>query len=301
MPELQRTDSLLDEYLETIVLRRHRDETFSRTSQHQQAIEMDADRIEILGAQPIANQREMESYRDDQIRESTRNLTPSAGLINPPRDIDPSAGLSQIDPIDHLTSDERTEADNDPALRTDKPKTVNENGKRQPRIRLAKGAELLKYTIKRTATGLEFDFTAHKRLAAWLRRLAIDCQADGRTSRTVRDLASTDHKIVPLDGLGSRVWELNLSRTITRGTMPNLRLDQPTDITHLGWLRLTAGGTHRTFRIEDMDDPCYWFMPTGSSTPPQPRIVEQINRNLFNLAYLYVELPNVVTSRTAID
>ena len=289
MPSVRDTNnedgrSLLDIYLHYAVLRRTRDATMSRADQHQEALCMDATH------QPHHPHR----YQQ----------TPSTGLVNPPRDIDPSAGLSQVDPIDHLTSDERTAADNDPTLRADKPKTVNDHGKRQPRIRLAKGAELLKYTIKRTADGLEFDFTAHKRLAAWLRRLAIDCQSDGHTTRTVRDLASTDHKIVPLDGLGSRVWELNLSRTLPRDTTPNLRLDRPTDITNLGWLRLTAGGTHRTFRIENMDDPAYWFVPTAAGTstmPQQPRIVDAINRNLYNLAYLYVELPTVVTSTTALD
>lgn len=212
-----------------------------------------------------------------------------------PNEIDASAGVQEVDDLDHLTAQERaviTEVDTSTAF------GGTEIG---PRIRLEEGASIASYSLTRTPTGIECDFTLHPRVAAWLRKLAIKCHEEGHAQRTVRNLKTSEQNIEVLDGGSTRVWEINRSDIVTRNHHPNLRLDTNTSIENLGWIRLTAGGLHRRIKFTELDDPAYWFKPITTGLTQVPRLQALLNQAFTRLASAYVEVPNVVSSDITIS
>jgi len=219
--------------------------------------------------------------------------------------MDAGAGDAMVDPVDHLTEEERKHVEDLRKIET-ATDTLLGNGNKAPRIRIPEGAVLCDYEMLKQPDGIRCHFAAHPMLVAWLRRLAIECQKDRHTDRTVRDLRDREYPIKILDGKGRRVWEINQSAIVPRTQRPNLRLDNRSKITQLGWLRLTAEGNERTIKFTGLDDPAYWYTPTlvkdlqTGDLHQETRLQYFMNRAFAQLASAFIEVPNVVSSRIRI-
>ena len=278
-----------------------------RQHHHRIALRDDLRRTRVLAhTQGLIDDTEYEGLRLLNISPSWMAAAPTVVLGQTQRDqMDAGAGEATVDPVDHLTEEERKHVEDLRKIET-ATDTVIGNGKKAPRIRIPEGAVLCDYEMLKQVDGIRCHFAAHPMLVAWLRRLAIECQRDGHADRTVRDLRDREYPIEILDGKGRRVWEINQSAVVTRAQRPNLRLDNRSKITQLGWLRLTAEGNERTIKFTGLDDPAYWYTPTPvkdlqtGDIHEETRLQYFMNRAFAQLASAFIEVPNVVSSRIRI-
>ena len=129
------------------------------------------------------------------------------------------------------------------------------------RIHVTKGDTLVDYTVTRhPVDGLHLEFTVHPHLQKWLQRNAEECVAAKTAPTQTFDGSSAYFLKHDLDGHGTQAWNINLSRTVPRELVPNLRLDEVW-CTHLGFLRFCVDHLTRRLALTDTD-PDLWERET---------------------------------------